>query len=332
MKLIGKYLQSRLRIIIAFLAFFIIYYIVYRLYHVPKEAMQYAAVLICFFALLFAGYDYYKFRQKAERLQLLSRHIAAVRSEMPEAHDLIEKEYQNLIRILAEDKASYISFTDQKYSEMLDYYTLWLHQIKTPIAAMHLLLQDMEESLHKEELQQELFKIEQYTGMVLQYLKLEDMSHDLLLRNYRLEDIVKQAVKKYADQFIYKKISLQLEPFYCTVLTDEKWLLFVIEQLLSNALKYTNQGVIAIYMMPNQQKTLVIEDSGIGISEEDIPRVFEKGYTGYNGRMDKKSTGIGLYLCQQILKKLRHRIRISSTVGVGTKVYIDFSRENIEIE
>ena len=116
------------------------------------------------------------------------------------------------------------------------------------------------------------------------------------------------------------------------MLTDEKWLLFVIEQLLSNALKYTNQGVIAIYMMPNQQKTLVIEDSGIGISEEDIPRVFEKGYTGYNGRMDKKSTGIGLYLCQQILKKLRHRIYISSTVGVGKKVCIDFSREDIEIE
>jgi len=108
----------------------------------------------------------------------------------------------------------------------------------------------------------------------------------------------------------------------CQVLTDEKWLVFVIEQLLSNALKHTPQGKISIYMDKNKSKTLVIQDTGIGIQPEDLPRVFEKGFTGYNGRTDKKSTGIGLYLCKRILTKLSNTITIESEVGKGTVVKI----------
>lgn len=106
------------------------------------------------------------------------------------------------------------------------------------------------------------------------------------------------------------------------VLTDEKWLVFVLEQILSNALKYTKSGSIHIYLSPDAPKTLVIEDTGIGIAPEDLPRIFEKGYTGCNGRADKRSTGIGLYLCRQIMEKLSHTIRIESEMGVGTKVYL----------
>ena len=132
--------------------------------------------------------------------------------------------------------------------------------------------------------------------------------------------------------FIHKKIQLRFEEFSCKALTDEKWLLFVIEQLLSNALKYTSKGSVSVRMAPGVRQTLIIEDTGIGIHPEDVPRIFERGYTGYNGRMDKKSTGIGLYLCREILKKLGHTIRIASEPGVGTKVFIDFSRDDIEIE
>lgn len=172
----------------------------------------------------------------------------------------------------------------------MDYYTLWTHQIKTPIAAMRLLLQ--EEETHTGELEQELFKIEQYADMALQYQRLESLSSDLQLESCSLDGILRQALKKMATPFIRRRISLEFDGTGATVLTDEKWLTFVVEQLLSNALKYTPPGGrITLYL--EADKTLVVEDNGIGIRAEDIPRIFERGFTGFNGRMDKKSTGIG---------------------------------------
>jgi signal transduction histidine kinase len=158
------------------------------------------------------------------------------------------------------------------------------------------------------------------------------MTSDFVLKRYSLDDMVKQAIRKYAKMFIRKKIKLSFINLNCDVLTDEKWLVFVIEQILSNAIKYSNKGQISIYMDPTKEKTLVIEDTGIGIAPEDLPRVFEKGYTGYNGRADKKSTGIGLYLCQQILSKLSHTIKMESQVGKGTKVFIDLATKDIDVE
>ena len=154
--------------------------------------------------------------------------------------------------------------------------------------------------------------------------------NDFVLKEYDLDNIIRQAVRKYAPLFIRKKISLDFQPTTYKVLTDEKWLVFVIEQLLSNAIKYTNKGKISIYSLEN--KKLVIEDTGIGISKEDIPRIFDKGFTGYNGRTDKKATGLGLYLCKNILDKLSHKISIESEVGVKTKVILDLAMVNVNIE
>ena len=198
---------------------------------------------------------------------------------------------------------------------------MWTHQIKTPIAAMRLLLQE-EETPVSREMQGELFQVEQYVQMALQYLRMEKMNTDLVFERQELDSLIHQAVRKYAQLFIRRKISLQYEDVHCEVLTDEKWLEFVLEQILSNALKYTRQGKIKIYMDPQSPKTLVIEDTGIGIAPEDLPRIFERGYTGYNGRADKRSTGIGLYLCKQIMDRLSHTIRIESEMGVGTRVYL----------
>lgn len=209
---------------------------------------------------------------------------------------------------------------------MTDYYTLWAHQIKTPIAAMGLLLQ---EEPHPE-LEGELLKIEQYVEMVLGYLRLGSESTDYVFRNCGLDALVRQAVRKYARLFILKKISLDFQETGKTVLTDEKWLSFVIEQLLSNAVKYTPEGGrVRIY---GDGDTLVIADSGIGIQPEDLPRVFEKGFTGFNGREDKKSTGIGLCLCRQVLDRLNHDISIASRPGQGTLVRLDLSRDRKKVE
>jgi signal transduction histidine kinase len=175
---------------------------------------------------------------------------------------------------------------------------------------------------------EELFKIEQYAEMVLHYLRLDSMSSDMLIQPQDLHTLVKQTLRKYSVLFINSGLSLQLEDFQVSVLSDEKWLSFVLEQIISNSIKYTRKGTISIYMDPDSQKTLVIEDTGMGIRQEDIPRIFDRGFTGYNGRMDKKSTGIGLYLCRQIMNRLSHGIWAESEEGKGTRIYLDLSRDS----
>ena len=207
---------------------------------------------------------------------------------------------------------------------MTEYYTMWVHQIKTPIAALKLLLQS-EDTPKNREYEEELFRIEQYVEMVLHYSRLESDTTDFIIRKCDLDKIIKEAVRKYARFFIRKKISLDYEPLNLSVLTDEKWLEFVIEQVISNAIKYTPEGKVSIYI--EEKGTLVIEDTGIGIRTEDLPRVCEKGYTGYNGHTDKRSTGIGLYLCKCILKNLSHTISVESQQGEGTRVKIGLITE-----
>ena len=212
---------------------------------------------------------------------------------------------------------------------------MWAHQIKTPIAAMKVLAQaagDTEDARTYEllqDMQTELFKTEQYVEMVLTYVRMEDMSGDLMLKEYALDNLIKQALKKYSRMFAMQKLALHYEALRVIVTTDEKWLVFVLEQILSNALKYTVEGSISIYM---EDDWLVIEDTGIGICSEDLPRIFEKGFTGFNGRSDKKSTGIGLYLCKQIIEKLRCQIRVESKLGKGTRVLLYLMKENLQVE
>ena len=209
----------------------------------------------------------------------------------------------------------------QKYQEEEDFFVLWTHQIKTPISALNVLLQAKDISAIA--CRQELIKIEGYVEMALGYTRYENMGNDMILQNCDLEAIVKGVVKKYSTIFIYKHLAIKLEQLDYQVLTDEKWLAFVLEQLLSNAVKYTPGGELTIEVQEeSQQIWLKIRDTGIGIRSEDIPRVFEKGYTGFNGHEDKRSTGIGLYLCRDALQKLGHTIHIESQEGQGTKVYI----------
>ena len=160
--------------------------------------------------------------------------------------------------------------------------------------------------------------------MVLSYLRLDSDSTDYVLQPCSLDDIVRRSVRRFAGLFVIRQIALEFQETNKTVLTDEKWLLFVVGQVISNALKYTPRGgTVRIY---GDGDTLVIADNGIGIREEDQPRVFEKGFTGYNGREDQKATGIGLYLCRQVMDRLNHRITLVSRPGQGTLVRLDLSR------
>lgn len=320
-----SYLKVKLKIIFIFLSTSIIFLTVFYLYNIQLQPILYACLLSLFFLIIYASYDFYKFFYYHKALEVMLINITISIENFPETKSLIEKDYQNIIIKLFDEKCNLISQSDVKYSDMIDYYTLWAHQIKTPISAMKLILQSNHFKRNKE-LNLELFKIERYVEMVLQYLRIESMSSDLVLKEYNIENIIKQAVRKYSVFFITKKIKLELKQINCKVITDEKWLVFVIEQILSNSLKYTKEGIITIYMSEYEENVLIIEDTGIGIQNEDLPRIFERGFTGYNGRIDKKSTGIGLYLCKKILNKLSYEIKITSSIGIGTKVYINLNQ------
>ena len=221
------------------------------------------------------------------------------------------------------------SDAENRYNDLVDYYTLWVHQIKTPIAASKLLVSEVEDRQIKQLLEQEMFKIDSYTNLVLQYLRLESFHDDLVLKKENIEDLVKEIVRKYALFFIQKGLSVNLHDLDRSIVTDKKWLLVVIEQILSNSLKYTNAGGVEIYM---EGPDLCIKDTGIGIKNSDRLRVFERGFSGYNGRMTQQSSGLGLYLTQKISQALGHQIRIESELGQGTTVRIQFSEVNLLVE
>ncbi|MGN2336901.1 sensor histidine kinase [Clostridium cagae] len=329
--MIYLYIKEKIKIMVSFLIFVLIFFNVYLLYHVSLEPVLYASLLTCTLAFLFSVYDFYKFYNKHVYLCDILNGVEEKLDNLPKNKSLIEKDYQSIIISLHKNTLELEHKVNSNYSEMIDYYTMWVHQIKTPISALYMILQSMDSSEYKKIMNQELFKIEEYVEMVLNYLRLESMSDDLRLEEYCLNEIVHDVVKKYAVIFINKKISLDLQELDYKMITDKKWINFVLEQILSNALKYTNNGKISVYMDKKRKDTLIIKDTGIGIKKEDIFRVFERGFTGYNGRMNKKSTGIGLYLCKEILNNLSNKIFITSEVGKGTEVAIDFSRKNIEI-
>ena len=192
---------------------------------------------------------------------------------------------------------------------------------------MRLLLQSG--NADRAELEEQLFHIEEYVGMVLTYMRCEGHMSDFVMKRFPLDRPIREAVRKYRRLFIKKGIALEYGGTEAFAVGDEKWVAFVIEQIVSNSLKYTEKGKISVCSDPALPGAICIEDTGIGISPEDLPRISEKGYTGYNGHEDKKSTGIGLYLCRQIMDRIGFSMRIESEVGVGTRVYLDFTDANL---
>ena len=244
--------------------------------------------------------------------------------ELPKPEGYLEELYRTLAEILNKHCVDLIQENRECIERSDKYYTQWSHQIKTPIAGMKLLLE--EEEIDRAALRRELLRTEQYVETALQYQRLHGVTNDLLIKSYPVEEMVRQALKRTSTLFLHKKVSVNLWNLAGTVITDEKWFVFVLEQLISNAAKYTRNGQISVYMPEGIRKLLIIEDTGIGIRREDLPRIFEWGYTGENGRIDKKATGIGLALCKETLKMLGHGISVESEPGKGTKITLDLTQ------
>ncbi len=350
--LIFSYLKMHGRILMCLFLVAGIFGSMFLLYGLPAEPYFYGITISSVCIAIIGGNGWRKYWQRYRKLEQISEGVSVALERLPEPRDEVEELYQDMLHQLCSDFYSLDARSRKNRQEMLEYYTLWVHQIKTPIAAMRLLLQlpGVPEKAHRtfskpkgEELSgeshlalsMELFQIEQYVDMALNYVRTDYMEQDMVIREYSLDGLIRQVIRKYARMFILKKLALNYEGVETTVLTDEKWLVFVLEQLLSNALKYTNEGSISVYMGDHSgdshKKILVIEDTGIGINPEDLPRIFHKGFTGYNGRNHKRSTGIGLYLSRIILKRLHHDIQITSRLGVGTRVELDLSSCHLDM-
>ena len=319
-----RYLRSRAGVFLLFLLSCAVFAAVFRLYRLPAGAAGYPALLCAALWLGALVLDLFRAVRKHRTVARLRGWEDLVSSDaLPRAVTPEDGDYQRLISLLREEHRLRETESAANLADMAEYYTLWAHQIKTPIASMRLTLQN-EDSPAARRLESDLRRIEEYAEMVMVFLRLDSPGTDWVLRAYDLDGIVRGAVRKFSAEFVDRKLRLTYAPLQTTVVTDEKWLSFVLEQLLSNALKYTPEGSISIYI--EEEKTLCIADTGIGIAPEDLPRIFEKGYTGQTGRADKRASGLGLYLCRRICGALGHGLSAQSAPGEGTVMKLDLSR------
>lgn len=316
------YLKERWKRLLMLLLFVCIFAVSFWFYRLPVRAVMYPCALCLLFGAVFAAHDITKAYRRHKFFEELHRRNTELISALPEPEGIVDSDYQQLISVLKEKIAEITAQTDSRIRDTVDYYTVWAHQIKTPIAAMRLTLQK-EDVPEARRLASELSRIEQYVEMVLVFVRLGSDYSDYVFTQQDIDEIIKSSVKKFASEFIDRRIRLEYDSVDIQAVTDEKWFAFVIEQLLSNALKYTREGSVKIY---SEGKVLCIKDTGIGIAPEDLPRVFDKGYTGCNGRTDRRASGLGLYLCRRICQNLGIDISISSTVGEGTTVRLDLGQ------
>ncbi|MDE7294776.1 MAG: sensor histidine kinase [Oscillospiraceae bacterium] len=329
MKILTAYLCSRIKTAAAWVLAGICFGIVFALYSLPVKAVLYGMAVSGFFLIILGAADFCSFAKKHSALVKMRDEIIYSDEFLPTPGKGIEEDYDTLIRLLHSCLKESENRLSSTVSEMTDCYTLWAHQIKTPIAAMGLILQRGELSEDDSgELREELDRVEHYVQMALCFVRLSSESSDFVIKEYSLDDIVKQGAGRFYSQLIRRRLTLSVRETGLRVITDEKWLVFVIEQVMSNAVKYTRSGGIEIYA---EGSVLCIKDSGGGVAPEDLPRIFEKGFTGEGGRLDKKASGVGLYLCQKICCKLNHHIWAENSDG-GLIIKISLGRETINFE
>ncbi len=324
-----EYIKKIWKIPALFLLFAAIMIGVFWLYDLPVESVLYGGILCESAGLVSFFYGYYSYKKRGEELKKIQQTLPLELDWLPSPKDGNEEQYQEMLRRMNLMRMDAEAGKQRFYTELTDYYSMWAHQIKTPISALKLIL--AEEEIKNKATSYELFKIEQYVEMVLGYLRTEDMSADMKFKKCSLDKIIKEQIHKFARIFIGKKLALDFQETNQEVLTDPKWLGFVIGQILSNSLKYTKTGKISIFWSEIMPDTLVIKDTGVGIRKEDLPRVFEKGFTGWNGREESRSTGIGLYLSSKIMKRLGHKISITAEFGKGTQVRLFLGRKELDM-
>lgn len=326
--MIFSYIQDRKFPVLIYIMSICIFILVFSLYQIEVEAVFYAFVLVTLFISIICIFDFYKYYKQHQTLEVLKQaNMIDLAKDLKDV-SLKGKDYHDILVLMQKQHLDYVSKIEQDKQDMLDYFTMWAHQVKLPISAMKLIMED--EKIDVRELKAQLLKMEQYTDMAMAYLRLGSDHSDYVLKEFCIDELVRKIIRRFRSEFIRKHIQLIYEGVDLVVLSDEKWLGFVLEQLISNAIKYTNHGgCISIYQ---KDHSLIIQDSGIGIDEADLYRIFEKGYTGNNGRLHVGASGLGLYLVKMVLNNLHHGIYISSKVNEGTCVQLnlDYFKDRLE--
>uniref|UniRef100_UPI00403F7E51 sensor histidine kinase n=1 Tax=Candidatus Enterococcus willemsii TaxID=1857215 RepID=UPI00403F7E51 len=319
-----KFLKEQLVIYGMYGVFLVVTLATLYLHNLPLQPFVDVFWFLTFLLVIYSLICGYQHWQKIKQLKPLTTQPMTRQAQLflPKSTTESERLYQQLLQTTLVEKDRQEQQISEQQKEILEDFGLWLHQVKTPLAALDLLLQLPEPETLK--MKNEVFKINDYLQMMLNYLRQNLANEDLVIEKVALEPIVKTVLKKYAVFFSQKDLRLVMKSLQVSVYSDQKWLTFILEQLLFNAIKYTNEGEIAVIWEENQ---LLIKDTGIGIRPEDLPRVFEKGYTGYNGREHQRASGLGLYLCQMMAQKIGMTLTITSEVASGTVVSLTFPKE-----
>ena len=250
---------------------------------------------------------------------------------VPQPKRLYERRLLDLVRLAGRDMTGAVSDAQASQREYQEYVERWVHEIKAPLTAARLICRELDGDTRRK-LTAELSQIEAHVERALFYARAENPEQDCLFRQIELEKIAAQAIENHRSLLIQNGIRLELENMNCAVYTDEKWAVFILGQLLQNAARYRGpEPVITLSAKPlGRQTQLIVHDNGIGIPAHELPRVFERGFTGSNGRIRGGSTGIGLYLCRKLAVFLELELRMDSQEGAGTTVTLTFpAKENL---
>lgn len=318
--MIKAYLKSRLVMLLMTLSIILTLLFSIWLYSSSLQLFWNFLFFVSIPMFLIIAIDIYHFYQEWTCALNMKDYVEA--SEILKSNDPIANIYISALIDSTQKAKQYQSSYEHQEKDMIDTLQLWTHQIKTPLTALDLIMQM--KTVNNRQARLEITKINRYLMTMLNYLKLTTLNTDLVLERLSLQDLVRKQVRGLSSLFIAKDLSVIIGDLPIEVVSDSQWLGFILEQLLTNAIKYTSKGAISIYW---QDEELVVKDTGIGILSEDLPRIFERGFSGYNGRANKKATGLGLFLSQQIAEKLGLKLYADSTVGVGSQFYIQFSQQ-----
>lgn len=331
MKLLD-YIKDQIVLILLYFTMILLVQFFLVMYHLPATLKVSLLIIMVLFLLIVISYDYYRksffyqdFQKKLDQLDkkcLISALIT--RPNFLEGQIL----YDSLYEI---DKATYeeIEKYQQEVSNFKEYIELWIHEVKLPIASTKLMIHNHESNVRK--LKDQINKIENNVELVLYYARLDSSEKDYLIKKCDLNQIIKNVIKKNQDSLLYQNIAIKIKNIEATVLSDSKWLEFIINQIISNSIKYHGESdcLISFNVIQNKNHiSLEILDNGIGIKDSELPYVFDKSFTGENGRLVSSATGMGLYIVKNLCHKLGHQIAIESKQGKYSKVIIDFNNED----
>ena len=294
-------------------------------------------ILLIVFLLVFLTVNMFDFFQQRARLLELKSILDGLDRKylftecVPQPKGLFERRLFDLARLAGRDMTGAVSDAQASQREYREYVERWVHEIKAPLTAARLICRELDGDTRRK-LTAELSQIEAHVERALFYARAENPEQDCLFRQIELEKIAAQAIENHRSLLIQNGIRVEMENMNCAVYTDEKWAVFILGQLLQNAARYRGpEPVITLSAKPlGRQTQLIVHDNGIGIPAHELPRVFERGFTGSNGRIRGGSTGIGLYLCRKLAVFLELELRMDSQEGTGTTVTLTFpAKQNL---